>query len=791
MAATVAELGAALAAADKAGDADGARRLAAAITHMQDKGLKLYAEPEKKMGFIDSAVEAVTGEKRKTDTTESLPDWASMPELNSLSLASAKTGVGTLLSSPKETAQIIKANYPQAQVRQDEKGNWVIKSAVDGQEYAIKPGFQVSDIPRALGALVAFTPAGRAATIPGMAAASAGTQAVIEASQAATGGEFNPKEVAIAGAVGAAVPAVVTAVKALKQPAAQALERLTGKPVPGTAEIPPVGGATPPPAASPGVAAPVTPAAPMTPPAAPIAPVVPMAADELTQTAKTAASGGMGSTRATEILAAQAAPDAKTLAAAERLGIQDYLQPDHVTTNQAYRELAQAVKSVPGSATRTAEIEGLNAIGKKADDLIDAIGGTTDVSALNAKIKSTLQTTQGELDKKAETLYGQLRKAIPPQTEAPAPSVLSFVEQRAKDLGGPENLTPLEKTILKKLSPKEITDASGTVTGVKQPTYTLLDDVRRDLGSAGKMTGPFKDADVGLAKKLYGLLSTDQGAVAEANGVADLWSAAKGAVQVRKGVEDDLKALFGKTLSDSIVGDLSNAVKSLPSGDPSRLIRLLKATPESMRQELVATGLNTAFGKQVQNGALNFNTYARWFGGLLENKQSYAAVMSNLPPQARKQLSDLYRVSKGVSMATRERITTGRIQAITQEFQVNSLIDRIYNTAGWVASSAISHIISPFKGGSFGITAAVDSALTQGGKTSAIKAADTLLGSPEFVQMAKAAGTPAAKEAAARLAYSRPFTKFVRAVGAPKELSNRERWILQTLEAQNQTNQRN
>lgn len=787
MAATVAELSSALAAADKAGDMDGARRLAAAITHMQDKGLQLYAEPEKKMGFIDSAVEAVTGDKRKTDTTESLPDWVSMPELNSLSLASAKTGVGTLLSSPKETAQIIKANYPQAQVRQDEKGNWVIKSSIDGQEYAIKPGFQVSDIPRALGALVAFSPAGRAATIPGAALATAGTQAAIEASQAATGGTFDPKEVAVAGAVGAAVPAVVSAVRAAKQPAAQALERLTGKPVPGTAEIPPVAGATPPPAASPGVAAPVTPATPMTPPAAPVAPVVPMAADELTQTAKAA---GGGSSRATEILAAQTAPDAKTLAAAQRLGIQDYLQPDHITTNQAYRELAQAVKSVPGSATRTAEIEGLNAIGKKADDLIDAIGGTTDVSALNAKLKTTLQATQGELDKKAESLYGQLRKAIPPQTEAPAPSVLSFVEQRAKDLGGPENLTPLEKTILKKLSPKEITDASGTVIGVKQPTYTLLDDVRRDLGSAGKMTGPFKDADVGLAKKLYSLLSTDQGAVAEANGVADLWTAAKGAVQVRKGVEDDLKALFGKTLGDSMVGDLSGAIKSLPSGDVSRLVRLLKATPESMRQELVATGLNTAFGKQVQNGALNFNTYARWYGGLLENKQAYAAIMSNLPQQARKQLSDLYRVSKGVSMATRERITTGRIQAITQEFQVNSMIDKIYNTAGWVASSAISHIISPFKGGSFGITAAVDSALTQGGKNTAIKAADALIGSPEFIQMAREAGTPAAQQAAARLAYSRPFTKFVRALGNPKEMSNRERWILQSLEAQNQTGER-
>ena len=777
MAATIGELSAALASADKAGDVDGARRLAAAITHMQDNGLQLYAEPPKKMGFLESVGEAITGNRRKTDTTESLPDWASMPELNSLSLASAKTGVGTLLSSASETAKIIKANFPAAEIRQDEKGNYLIKSSIDGQEYAIKPGFQVSDIPRALGALVAFTPAGRATTIPGMAAASAATQAGIEASQAATGGTFDPKEVAIAGAVGGAVPAVVTAVKALKQPAAQALERLTGKPVPGVAEIPPVGGATPPPATSSAPAQAVTPAAPIVPP------VAPMAAPELTQTAKAAADG---SNRATQILAGQTLPDAKAIEAAKRLGVQDYLQPDHVTTNQAYRELAQAVKSVPGSVTRSAEIEGLNAIGKRADDLIDAIGGTTDVSALSAKLKTTLQATQSELDKTAEKLYGDLRKAIPPQTEAPAPSVLDFIEQRAANLGGRENLTPLEKTILKKLEPKEIKDAAGVVTGIKQPTYTLLDDVRRDLGSAGKMTGPFKDADVGLAKKLYGLLSADQGVVAEANGVANLWSAAKASVQLRKGVEDDLKALFGKTLSDSMVGDLSGAIKSLPGGDPSRLIKLLKATPEDMRQELVATGLNTAFGKQIQNGALNFNTYARWYGGLLENKQSYAAVMSNLPPQARKQLSDLYRVSKGVAAATRERITTGRIQAIQAEFQgADSLMANIYNLAKKSTGAAAAEAITTSVGlPGAGIAAGVASALTKGAKPNALKAADALISSPEFAQAVKRATTEEGKQAVLRLAYSKPFTKFVRAVGAPKELSNRERWILQTLEAE-------
>ncbi len=769
MAATIGELSAALAAADKAGDQDGARQLAAAITHMKENGLQLYEPPEQKLGFVAGVKEAITGDRRKTPETEAAPDWAGMPELNSLSIASAKTGVGTLFAQPKEIVQIIKHNFPEAEVRQDRKGNYFIKSSIDGQEYAIKPGFQLSDVPRAIGALAAFTPAGRAGTIPGMALKSGATQAGIEASQAATGGEFNPGEVATATAVGAAVPAVVKAVEAIKAPAAAIVNKALGRPGPGVAEVPPVASMTP-------SEAPAVPPVVNAPPVAPVAPVAPpvMTAPELVQTTKAAAKG---SGTATQELAGQVAPDPKLLAAAKRLGIEDYLQPDHVTTNQAYRELAQGVKSVPGSTARTAEIEGLTAIGKRADDLITEIGGTTDLSALNAGVKKSLQTTQQELNSKAEKLFATLREGIPNQTEAPAPNVLAFIKQHAEDLGGAKNLSSVEKTILAKLDPKD---------GVR-PTYALLDQVRKDLGSAGKMTGVFKDADTGLAKKLYGLLSQDQQAVAEAAGMGDTFKAANAAVKVRKGVENDLMSLFGKTLDSSIVGDLSGAVKSLPGGDATKLVKLLKLIPEDMRKEAMATGLNTAFGKQTQNGALNFNSYSKWYEGLLQNKQAYTAVMSNLPAGARKQLSDLYRVSKGVSQATRERITTGRIQAITNEFQVNSLADRIYNTAGWVASSAISHFISPFKGGSFGITAAVDSALTQGNKSAAIKAADALMGSPEFIQMAKTAGTAEAKEAAARLAYSKPFTKFVRALGNPKELSNRERWILQAMEAQNQS----
>ena len=192
------------------------------------------------LGFFEGLVESVTGSRRATPETQALPEWTSMPELNQMSVASFKTALGSLLSNPKETVQILQANFPGVQVRQDAKGNYLLRSSVDQKEYAIPPGFSMGDIPRAIGGITAFTPArapmaALSRTIPGAVAFGAGTQAAIEASQAATGGEFNTGEVALAGALGPtgqiiqrAVPPVVQAVKGGAQ-------RLMARPAPAPA----------------------------------------------------------------------------------------------------------------------------------------------------------------------------------------------------------------------------------------------------------------------------------------------------------------------------------------------------------------------------------------------------------------------------------------------------------------------------------------------------------------------------------------------------------------------------
>lgn len=732
----------------------------------------------------DAVMESVSGAKRETPETERLPDWLGMPELNQLSTASAKSALGTLFAGPAEAVKVIQANFPGTKVTQDSKGNYLLTSSVDGKEYAIKPGFQWGDVPRALGAIAAFTPAGRATTIAGGAGAAAGTEAVIQASQAATGGDFDAKDVALAGAAGGVVPAAARVIEAAKPAVVQAVDAVksrlpaaraaagepppvvpggpvTPPPAPVAAAVPDVPPQAPPAPAPAQVAAAVPPVAPAT--VAP--PVARMTAEELAATTRQAASGGIGSGKATARVAAETAPDAATVKAMEDLGFR--YQPDHVTTNQAYRELAQAVKSVPGSQTRTAELEILQHNAQKADELITALGGSRDLSTLSADVKTKLGQIHTDLKKGAKEIYDEIEKKIPPTTPAPATETLAAVRARAERLGGEEFLSTGEKNILKTLGAEN-----------KTPTYALLDQTRKDIGAAKRGANEtFGTRDTKILGDLENALRKDQGAVAASKGAGELWEAANSATRAYKGVQDDLIDLFGKTLEGSLVGKLGGAVGKLSQGDVSNFVKMISAIPETMRKEVVASGLSSAFGVNARNGSINFNSFTKWFEGLEKNKVARDALFANLPPDAVRQLTNLYKASKGISAATRERITTGRIQAVEAELlKGDSLMGRIFDIAK--KSGAAEAVTSSLGLPGVGVAAGIASALTRG-KTSAMKAADALINSPEFIAAARNASKPNVQ----KLARSKPFAAFVKASGNPRELRDREKWVTLALQA--------
>lgn len=183
----------------------------------------------KDMGFVEGLVESATGSERSTPEIEAVDDWTTMPELNELSIAGARTGIGTMFTSPEESVKIIQANYPGVEVRQDSKGNYILRSQ-DGKDYGIKPGFRFSDVPRAVGGILAFTPAGRAATFTGAALKSGATQTAIEGTEFAAGGEFNPQPIIMATAAGPAEKIIGDVVTATLPKVTSKIRQFTGQP---------------------------------------------------------------------------------------------------------------------------------------------------------------------------------------------------------------------------------------------------------------------------------------------------------------------------------------------------------------------------------------------------------------------------------------------------------------------------------------------------------------------------------------------------------------------------------
>lgn len=200
--------------AHNAGDTYAAKRFAEMI-----RANETPAEPEQEKSLIQSASDMVTGADRETQAIEGLREVTGAPELGGLSEFSweglkelgsnftpeAFKAAGGLLttSDPKEQMKIIQSNYPEASFRPDEKGN-VIVGLPSGEYVLNAPGLSTSDLTNFIAQGLAFTPAGRAATIPAAIGKSAATQAAIEGAGAATGGEFNPEEVALAGGIGGA-----------------------------------------------------------------------------------------------------------------------------------------------------------------------------------------------------------------------------------------------------------------------------------------------------------------------------------------------------------------------------------------------------------------------------------------------------------------------------------------------------------------------------------------------------------------------------------------------------------
>ena len=137
-------------------------------------------------------------------TARGLPEIGNAPELNELSMSAFKTSLGLLTTGDTESLKgIFRQQFGKdVDIQDDGEGGTVI--SLPSGKYALnKPGLSGQDIARAAFNMVAFTPAGRAATVARAAGGSAVTEGLIQGTEQALGGEeVRPTDIAIAGGLG-------------------------------------------------------------------------------------------------------------------------------------------------------------------------------------------------------------------------------------------------------------------------------------------------------------------------------------------------------------------------------------------------------------------------------------------------------------------------------------------------------------------------------------------------------------------------------------------------------------
>jgi hypothetical protein len=485
-----------------------------------------------------------------------------------------------------------------------------------------------------------------------------------------------------------------------------------------------------------------------------------------------------GSLQARAKLADQVKASPELLKDFENLGIMEYAQPGHVTTNEVYRQFDAALKSVPASQSRAAYLESLRGISDRAVRLVDELGGTRDLSTLSDDVKANMRTQVDALASDADAMYDKIRSQVSPKMPTRVDDALAFINQRAEELGGVKHLTPLEKGILENLTPRRISLKSGKSVREVLPTYTLVDEWRKKAGAATRLQGPFKDEDIGLARKIYGLITGDQERNAASVGAADLWNEAKAKVALRKSIEDDMIALFSKDLDRALTSKLSSTMTAAAGGSADAVRDLssrLRSLPPELRQRTMATWLGTAFGKTSANADVNFTKLADFSETLDRNSALKTAVFSNLPKDGVENFNRLLNVSRAISKLQQNAIKTGLITAVKESIDgADSALAGFYQQASKETGRGALELVGVPSGIARAATNAFDKA-----KPPAIAAVDAMASSPEFITLVQrmANRTPRA-QAVKGFVASEVFQKYAKLADLPRDRKAQEEFVL-------------
>jgi hypothetical protein len=306
---------------------------------------------------------------------------------------------------------------------------------------------------------------------------------------------------------------------------------------------------------------------------------------------------------------------------------------------------------------------------------------------------------------------------------------------------------------------------------------------------AGK-DSPYGNMEAGALKRLYGALAEDQLTNVEAVGGAELRKDLHGAnllyAKERALVKRIVNA-FGEDSEGSIANKMRTAITGGSKGSSEDFMKLMKIVPDDLKRETVATALASATrsARGAERGGFGFSEFAKTYQGLRANAPIYKQVVEALGPGSDAVLRDLYEVSKRVTDARANVLTTGKAnQAIAQAMTAEGLMSKVLDStvARGITTGASAIGAGPIGAG---VSSALMNALSNG-KKDALTAAGEMFLSEEFKRLAIEAATKAKPNPAAvrGLVNGGAFQRFAHTIQLPTSKEQQALWVMNALRAE-------
>lgn len=581
-----------------------------------------------------------------------------------------RTGIGALNAltlNDEEFAAILKQADPEIIVDRDrENGGFYVYSPKTQKAFVInKPGLSVADAINFTSTMAAALPAGRATSMAGRAAAEMAIQSGIEGAQRLTGGEFNIEEPMLSGAFSAGSDLITVFNQARRASGVRSAAQRQG--------------------------------------------VDPQVGAMAAEVSRRSTSGAPIESQAADLSRIIDA-DPNVVRAAQELGLTETLPARVYSRNPQYVQVEQALANIPATALAQGEKQAMLDVAAKADEFIEAFGGTRDLASLNEGVIFSINGTLDDLRGQSDVIYNRLSEVIPTRTRSDTQPLREYLVMKARDLGGVDKLNTIERKIL------------GELRGKPRMTYGRLDDLRQDVGELYGQAlkgNRFGDASTNRLRSLYNAMNDTQGAVIESiggEGVKAQWDAGKALVSQRKALEESATNLLGKEFNKAIIPQVRSGITKLLDGDVYQLTKTLEGIPEQYRQSAVVSAMDNIFTKGARNQPqLNMGGFSAFWQKLSNSPKAKETLIGYMPEGAEAFLDNLAIISNRYSTAIGSVPRTGVVKAMGDFSSDNGFLAKVLPMIP-VVGGKVSGVFS-FAG------------------PDAVKAASDLMGNADFRRM--------------------------------------------------------